>query len=40
MKLPVGVLSAVILFRMVAPDWVERVWRIFVSLGKGGEEAP
>jgi O-antigen/teichoic acid export membrane protein len=38
MKLPVGALSAVILFRVVAPDWVVRIWRKVVSRGRGGEE--
>lgn len=38
MKLPVGALLAVLLFRVVAPDWVERAWCRVVSRGRGGEE--
>ena len=38
MKLPMGALFAVFLFRVVAPDWVERAWRRVVSRGRGGKE--
>jgi len=39
MKFPVGALSAVILFRVVAPDWVERVWHKLISRGRAGGDA-